>query len=159
MYCPLGIRSISANVRGQIGVGMFRIVFTSRLYDGIGPAEVASIHAAAIARNRETGITGAWLIRGKDCLSALEGPPLAVRETTERIWDDRRHGDFKLEHMSACERRLFADWPLEQLTPADFEAKPDLFVHQGLSWLGDCVGGLESFLQHGLSDANDHAIH
>lgn len=109
--------------------------------------------------NLDSGITGAWLICGKDCLSALEGPPLAVRETTERIWDDRRHSEFRLEHMSACERRLFEDWPLEQLKPPDFEARPDLLAHEGLTWLGQFTGGLDRFLIHGLAIPDHDAVH
>ncbi len=133
---------------------MFRIVYTSRLDPAIGRAEIEAIVARAQARNKRDGITGAWLMRGRDCLSALEGPPKAVRETTERIWDDRRHSEFRLHEMKPTDDRHFEGWDLEFLD-VDDQSLARIEAHPGLSWLCRFAGGAEAFVSQGLPSEPD----
>lgn len=131
---------------------MFRIVYTSRLDPAIGRAEIEAIVARAQARNREDRVTGAWLMRGRDCLSALEGPPKAVRDTTERIWDDHRHSEFRLHAMKATDHRHFEGWDLE-FVDVDDASLARIEAHPGLRWLCGFAGGAEAFVEHGLTRA------
>ena len=128
---------------------MFRIVYTSSLDPAVGSAEVEAIIRDSQARNARHAITGAWLMHERECLSALEGPPEAVRLVTERIWDDRRHNKFRLRDMKAADHRLFEGWPLQFLDAAwaDAEQWND---HPGLRWLCSFAGGVDAFLEAGL---------
>jgi hypothetical protein len=133
------------------GEAVFRIVYTSTLDPAIGSAEVEAIVRDAQAHNERHAITGVWLMHGRDCLSALEGPPEAVRQLAERIWDDRRHAQFRLRDMKAVEYRLFEGRPLQFLDattadPEDWSADP------GLRWLCSFAGGVETFCERGLPE-------
>lgn len=133
---------------------MFTIVYTSRLDPAIGRAEVEGMLRQAQRNNRQRGVTGAWMMKDRDCLSALEGPPKVVQEVTELIWDDRRHFDFTLCEMKRIEHRKFDGWDLEFLdaTPA---CLPRIEAHAGLRWLCEFAGGASQFVSHGLaSQAN-----
>lgn len=128
---------------------MFRVVYTSRLAPDLGSAEIASIVHASQARNARDGVTCAWLMRERDCLSALEGPPLAVRNTVERIWDDRRNTDFRIAFMTTSEHRLFEGWPIKFIE-VDEDARDMLTGHEGLNWLCGFAGGADAFIASGL---------
>lgn len=129
---------------------MFRIVYSSCLETGVGSAEIESIVTESRERNARDQITGAWLMRGRECLAALEGPPQAVRATVERIWDDRRHTRFHLHAMGAADDRLFPSCPLQfiNLTSAD---PATLTEHDGLAWLCSFAGGVERLMDEGLA--------
>lgn len=128
---------------------MFRIVYTSSLDPAVGNAEVEAIIKNAQAYNAHHAITGAWLMHGRDCLSALEGPPEAVRQLTERIWDDRRHSQFRLRDMKAADHRLFEGWPLQFFDA--YSGDPEVWNdHPGLRWLCGFAGGVDSFIDAGL---------
>jgi hypothetical protein len=95
-------------------------------------------------------------MKGRDCLSALEGPPEAVRVIAERIWDDRRHQEFRLYDMRATNHRLFPDWHLGFID-IDAEELETLEAHEGLNWLCTFAGGPASFAANGLPADRDHA--
>jgi len=130
---------------------VFRIVYTSSLDPAVGIAEVEAIVRDAQAHNGRLAITGAWLMHRRDCLAALEGPPEAVRQLTERIWDDRRHAQFRLRDMKAVEYRQFEGWPLRYLDAASADPE-ELSADPGLRWLCGFAGGVETFCAHGLPD-------
>ena len=133
---------------------MFRVVYSSRLETGVGSAEVEAIVTESRERNARDQITGAWLMRGRDCLAALEGPPQAVRATVERVWDDRRVTQFRLHDMGAADDRLFEIWPLHflEVTSAD---PAQINGHEGLAWLCEFAGGVERFIDQGLPAGPD----
>lgn len=133
---------------------MFRIAYTSRLNPAVGRAEIESVLEQSRARNRRDGVTGAWLMKGYDCLASLEGPPEAVRAATERIWDDRRHDDFRLRDMRATTLLLFKGWDLYFV---DMEAASvsEIEAHDGLRWLCGFAGGVAAFKAHGLPQERD----
>jgi hypothetical protein len=129
---------------------VFRVVYSSRLDPAIGVAEIAAIVDKAQRKNRRHNISGVWLMRDRDCLSALEGPPQAVRAVVERIWDDKRHFDFQLLQMDTPDHREFEGWDLEyfQINEGACET---LSSHAGLKWLCEFAGGASAFAKRGLS--------
>lgn len=130
---------------------MFRIVYTSTLSSAVGRAEIDAILEEARERNARDDVTGAWLMHGRACLSALEGPPEAVRQIGESVWDDRRHENFRLCDMRPVSQRLFRGWPLHYLDVSDGNSDA-LNDHDGLRWLCTFAGGVEAFAAKGLGD-------
>ncbi len=124
---------------------MFRIAYRSRLAGATGQSDVEDILKAAGARNSALGITGAWMICDGECLAAIEGPPLAVKEVAELIWDDHRHTGFRLVSMEHTEERMFDGWPLKYLCAGTLKDEPELLEHPGIGWLGKLGGGVEKF--------------
>lgn len=133
---------------------MFRVVYSSRLAPAVGQAEIEAIIAGSKARNQEGGVTGVWLMAGRDCLSMLEGPPETVRATVERIWADKRHSDFQLRDMRAVTQRKFQGWPLRFIAvdEAGLEALED---DEALRWLCNFAGGPAAFAANGLPPESD----
>lgn len=124
---------------------MFRVAYRSNLCPETKPADIKRIVAAANARNADLDITGVWMLSDGDCLSAIEGPPLAVREIMDTIWDDPRHTDVKLVVMEQTDERLFDGWALRFLPNEEIEADPGLHDHAGVSWLAAHAGGVDAF--------------
>ena len=112
--------------------------------------EIAAIAQEASQRNEAAGVTGALIQANRDCLSAIEGPPKAVRDIIESIWDDRRHTSFNLRDMASTDTRWFDGWPLRRLNASEFETEPDLLAHPGIEQLGAYGGGIKRFLSDGL---------
>lgn len=138
---------------------MFRVAYRSNLCPQTKPTDIQRIVAIANARNAELQITGAWMLSDGDCLAAIEGPPLAVREMMDTIWDDPRHTDVKLLAMEQCDERLFDGWALRFLPKQDIEAEPALHHHAGLAWLAAFAGGVDAFYTPRRSDALADAAH
>jgi len=128
---------------------VFRIVYSSTLNPAVGRAEIESILREARENNGRDGVTGAWLMKDRDCLSALEGPPEAVRRLGERIWDDHRHDNFQLLDMRAANHRLFEGSALAFMD-MDHSSVADLEAQEGLAWLCGFAGGPAAFAAHGL---------
>lgn len=128
---------------------MFRVVYTSQLDPSVGRAEVEAIIQQARARNAQAGVTGVWLMRGRDCLSALEGPPDQVRDTAERIWDDKRHSDFRIRDMRPTMRRKFPSSAL-RFMDVDEAVLDTLESDAALRWLCDFAAGPAAFIAEGV---------
>ena len=134
---------------------MFRIVYSSRLDPALGRAEIEAILHHARADNARDGVTGAWLMRGRDCLSALEGPPDQVRETAERIWDDKRHSEFRIRDMRPATRRKFPSSAL-RFMDVDEAMLDTLESDDALRWLCDFADGPAAFIANGVPTEPDH---
>ena len=129
---------------------MFRIAYRSRLSNGTDATDITVIVKNAVERNNSLGITGAWMICDGECLSAIEGPPLAVKALAESIWDDPRHTAFRLVAMEHTEERLFEGWSLTLLDPGTLKDNPHLQDHDGVKWLSDFEGGIDGFFGDAL---------
>ncbi len=138
---------------------MFRIAYRSNLCPHTKSADIDRIVAIANSRNADLQITGAWMLHDGDCLAAIEGPPLAVREIMDTIWDDPRHTDVNLMHMEQCDDRLFSGWALRFLPKKAVEADPQLQSHAGLTWLSGFAGGLNAFYAPRQTGAPTSAAH
>lgn len=124
---------------------MFRVAYRSTLKAGVGEAEILSIAERSAEKNREAGLTGAWLLSGRTCLGALEGDPRVLRHLIETIWDDPRHDEFEVLEMRTSDSALF-DWPFRLVRAGTFVAEPDLKAHPGLIWLAGFAGGLDAVM-------------
>jgi acylphosphatase len=124
---------------------VFRVAYRSILCPETKSTDIQRIVAAANARNADLGITGVWMLSDGDCLAAIEGPPLAVREIMDTIWDDPRHTNVKLVAMEQSEDRLFDGWALRFLPEQEIAADPGLQNHVGVSWLAEHAGGVDAF--------------
>lgn len=129
---------------------MFRIAYRSRLTKGTNETDIAAIIKHAVERNGALGITGAWMICDGECLSSIEGPPLAVKAVAESIWDDPRHTAFRLVGMEHTDERLFEGWPLNLLDPGALKDNPKLQDHAGVLWLSAFEGGIDGFFGDAL---------
>ena len=138
---------------------MFRVAYRSSLCPHTKASDIQRIVATANARNTELKITGAWMLYDTDCLAAIEGPPLAVREIMDTIWDDPRHTDVHLVAMEQCDERLFDGWALRFLPKSEVDADPALRDHAGLNWLSNFAGGLDTFYTPRLPSESAGAPH
>jgi|GEM_PF-6995271 hypothetical protein len=123
---------------------MFCVAYRSTLDSGVGEAEVQSIASLAAQKNAEVGVTGLWLLSGHQNLSAIEGAPREVRHLIETIWDDPRHGAFKLLSVGAIPYARF-DWPFRLIRAQSLEEEPALREHPGINWLCGFSGGVDAF--------------
>lgn len=78
----------------------------------------------AQARNRETGITGILLYSAGHFIQLLEGPPVYVKETFDRIRSDPRHKHVRVLLEEKITARLFDRWYMgllivDDLAPLD----------------------------------------
>ncbi len=124
---------------------MFRIAYRSRLAGSTSQHDIEDIMKTATERNSSLGVTGAWMVCDGDCIASIEGPPLAVKQIAESIWDDPRHTGFRLVSMEHTEDRLFEGWELKFLDAGTVKDDPKLLEHPGVSWLGNLAGGTEKF--------------
>jgi len=126
---------------------MFRIAYRSKLTPGMESSAIDAIIKTAVERNEALGISGAWMMSDGDCLASIEGPPLAVRDVAESIWDDPRHMGFRLVAMEHTEERLFDGWPLQLVNRETVKSDPELVRHQGVAWLAKFAGGADRFFK------------
>jgi hypothetical protein len=126
---------------------MFRIAYRSKLTPGTEPGAVEAILKTAVERNEALGISGAWMISDGDCLASIEGPPLAVRDVAESIWDDPRHMGFRLVAMEHTDERLFDGWPLQLVNRDTVKTDPEIARHEGVAWLSKFAGGADRFFK------------
>ena len=133
---------------------MFRVVYSSKLDPAVGRAEIDAIVRDARLNNAREGVTGAWVMKDRDCLSALEGPPEAVRALAERIWDDNRHSDFQIRDMRPATQRKFQDSPLDFIDVGEASVET-LHDDDSLRWLCGFAGGPAAFCARGLPPSPD----
>lgn len=99
---------------------LFNLVYCSRAAAGVDDAEVDRIVATAQAGNRARGITGLLVFGGGIFFQWLEGPRHSVLELMTVIErDPRHHGVVVLDTAEEVRERLFADWDMEPVEPAD----------------------------------------
>ena len=134
---------------------MFRIAYRSSLCPHTKAADIKRIVDAANSRNAGLSITGAWMLHERDCLASIEGPPLAVREVMDTIWDDPRHTNVSIVAMEQCDDRMFGGWALRFLPKNVIDSEPSLQDHAGVAWLSGFGGGLDAF----YGDRHDGAHH
>jgi hypothetical protein len=133
---------------------MFRIAYRSKLTPGTETRAIDAILKTATERNEALGISGAWMISDGDCLASIEGPPLAVRDVAESIWDDPRHIGFRLVAMEHTDERLFEGWPLQLVNSETVKADPELVRHEGVTWLAQFAGGADRFFKTSPASVN-----
>lgn len=138
---------------------MFRVAYRSSLCPHTKAADIERIVTTANSRNADLKITGAWMLYGDECLAAIEGPPLAVREIMDTIWDDPRHTDVNLVAMEQCDDRLFDGWALRFLPKSEIESEPSLQNHAGVAWLASFAGGVDAFYAPHRPDKPIHSPH
>ena len=97
-----------------------RLLYTSRCAQKPGgqytAPDVEEIVAASAERNRAACLTGSLIRVDGHFIQVLEGPPVEIERTFERICCDFRHEDIKLIELSPIEARLFEDWNMACLS-------------------------------------------
>jgi hypothetical protein len=92
---------------------LVRLIYTSKLNDGVNPRELANIHETALRNNDKAGLTGMLLFGNDYFLQVLEGGNFAVNRLYNRICNDDRNKDpLLLEYVEIAERD-FAKWSMK----------------------------------------------
>lgn len=88
-----------------------RLVYHSRIAEGVGAAELAAIVEASRMRNRCAGITGGLVLYRGVFMQVLEGDSVAIGDLFLRLLDDPRHEAVTLVQLApVAERTLPEVW-------------------------------------------------
>ena len=91
---------------------LVRLIYTSKISQGFGDSDIASILEAARANNRKKSITGLLCFSRKIFLQCLEGSRATVNSTYQCILKDNRHENPLLLDYRDISERGFADWSM-----------------------------------------------
>lgn len=105
----------------SIGVKMrlVRLIYTSKLNDGIDPSELARIHETALRNNAKTGMTGMLAFGNDHFLQVLEGGRIAVNQVFAKIAADPRHKEALLLEYREIAERDFDQWSMKLVMLTD----------------------------------------
>ena len=99
---------------------IYNLVYCSRAAVAVDDAVVAEIIASARRHNPARGITGMLVFGGGIFFQWLEGPHASVAELMEELRTDKRHESIVLlSEDSESRERVFPDWDMELVEPAD----------------------------------------
>lgn len=106
---------------------LVRLIYVSCADHQMSDAELQEILAQAVARNKESGVTGMLLYSDGGFIQVLEGPSDAVDEIYARICGDRRHHSILRLCTDPIEQRDFAGWNMgfRRITASDAQSHPD----------------------------------
>lgn len=91
---------------------LVRLLYASRIAEGLGPEIVDSILHQSRSRNPTLGITGVLCHDGKVFIQALEGGRSTVCDLYNRIATDPRHKDVVILSFEEISERCFAGWTM-----------------------------------------------
>ena len=94
---------------------MIRLVYISQAVVGITDDQVQSILRSSQRNNSASGITGVLVSGGGLFMQVLEGAEQTVLRLYVKIFDDRRHTDVRLIHISPAEEQVFKNWSMAVL--------------------------------------------
>ena len=110
---------------------MIQLVYASKSEVPQGKAllELRSILTASQARNSQQKVTGYLIADGRSFFQVLEGEPVDVRATFERIRSDPRHSSVQMLSTKVIFIREFAAWSMGGwlCTPETL----DIFIRHG----------------------------
>jgi hypothetical protein len=108
------------------------LYFSSATHD-FGTDELHSLLSVARRKNREKGVTGMLLYRGRTFLQMLEGAPPAVLGIYQRIQADPRHEGLRIVSEGPLQTRLFPTWSMGFLDadPAGIQAGRNRVLEEG----------------------------
>lgn len=92
-----------------------RILYVSRIADGVTDSTLRRIVARAQINNRRNDISGVLALAPGLFAQVLEGTPEAIGATLNRIQADDRHSDVRLVDDTPTDSRLFDRWSMELL--------------------------------------------
>ncbi|NIJ08009.1 hypothetical protein FHS31_001619 [Sphingomonas vulcanisoli] len=91
---------------------MIQLTYISSATATVNDAEVQTILTASRRNNAAAGVTGLLLYDGRRFLQALEGEPVLVNRTYERIKADPRHRAVVLLSSKDTTERSFGEWAM-----------------------------------------------
>jgi hypothetical protein len=91
---------------------MVRLIYASRLAEGVGPEDLQKILEVSRKNNEARGITGALCYDPQAFLQCLEGPRDAVNALYTTIVRDDRHRDVTLIEYADIYQRTFETWSM-----------------------------------------------
>jgi hypothetical protein len=110
---------------------MIQLIYASKseVPQGRALSELRSILAASQARNSQQKVTGYLVADGRSFFQVLEGEPVDVRRTFERIRSDPRHSSVQMLNTKVISIREFAAWSMGGwlCTPETL----DIFIRHG----------------------------
>lgn len=89
---------------------LVRLIYASRVREGVGHADIKDILAASARNNARVGVTGALCFTGDVFLQCLEGHRREVNEVYHRILGDTRHQAPALLLFDEIVARDFGAW-------------------------------------------------
>jgi hypothetical protein len=116
---------------------MRRIIYISRSFTRVDPAELNAIVAESIARNTEAGITGMLWFDGANFAQVIEGDNAEVGATMNRIRADSRHTDVEIVLDRAIISRQFGNWAMRYADDGEASTPSSAFL-LGFA-MGECT--------------------
>ncbi len=98
---------------------LVRLIYTSRMKDGVDPSELARIHETAMRNNQASGTTGMLAFGNDRFLQLLEGSRTAVNHLYSKISADSRNTDVALLEYSEIVERDFDQWSMKLVLVTD----------------------------------------
>jgi hypothetical protein len=91
---------------------MFRIVYVSRAVSRFSDDDLVALLHLARLKNKGAGVTGMLVYSDDHFLQAIEGEPVSVITTFERISADPRHANLTTLQRGFYADQLFANWAM-----------------------------------------------
>ena len=91
---------------------MRRIIYASQATRDLRPDELEALLQTCRRRNAASGLSGMLLYSSQSFLQVIEGEPMAVRATYERILRDDLHDNIRKLLDTEVSSALFPDWSM-----------------------------------------------
>lgn len=101
------------------------VLYTAKTYKPFDRATLAHILSVARLRNETSGLTGILLYGRSTVMQYLEGPQAEVAKTLERIKQDSRVYDVRVQVSRTSASRLFPTWSMAYDHARDGDALTD----------------------------------
>jgi len=92
---------------------LVRLIYTSKLNDGIDPSELARIHETALLNNAKSGMTGLLAFGNDYFLQVLEGGRVEINHLYSNLSKDPRHKEALLLQYTEIVERDFDQWSMK----------------------------------------------
>ena len=141
-------------------MNMVRLIYASRLAEGVGAEDLQQILDASRKNNEAQGITGALCYDPRAFLQCLEGPRNAVNALYNTIVKDGRHKDVTLVEYTDIHQRDFETWSMAFVRTDELDRQLlikysasrnfdpfDMSALQASAFIADLASERQSFLE------------
>ncbi|WP_070965364.1 BLUF domain-containing protein [Vibrio sonorensis] len=89
---------------------LVRLIYASRISDGMSNQDIENILESARKNNRKENVTGVLLFNRNYFLQCIEGSRSKVNQIYHKILNDQRHQEIVILSYDEINKRDFSDW-------------------------------------------------
>lgn len=105
---------------------LVRLIYASKVSNGMSAAQLEEIIEKACSRNEKRDLTGLLCCNSKFFLQCLEGSRESVNELYQVIQNDQRHHAITLLDYQDISTRTFTEWGMKLVTSMDTHSRLNL---------------------------------